>query len=127
MAARDTERLMEAYVDAINTGDLDRLEPLLAPNVTLHAPPHTDRFPQNVIARLRQERRIFPNLRIDVERAFTDTDGSLGVLVARWSGRKLSSRICLLFQIECGRIVEIEPYGGLMKTMYDAGLLKIAS
>jgi len=127
MATRDTERLMQAYVDAINEGDLERLEPLLAPNVTLHSSPHIDRFPTNVIARLRRERETFPNLKIDVERAFTDGDGTLGVLVARWSGRRMSSRICLLFQVEGNQIVQIEPYGGLMKTMYDAGLLKIAS
>jgi hypothetical protein len=124
---QNTERLIEAYVAAVNDAQPERLEPLLAPNVTLQSRPHLDRFPTNVIARLRQEREAFPDLHIAIERVFTDPSGDRGVLVARWTGRRMSAQICLLFEVEQGRIAAIETYGGLAKTMYDAGLLRIAS
>jgi hypothetical protein len=126
MKPQDTERLMTAYVDTINTGELDRLEPLLAPNVTLHSRPHLDRFPRNVIARLRQEREDFPDLHLDIESIFTDPRGDRGVLVICWRGRRMSARVCLLFETECGRIATIDTYGGLAKSMYDVGLLRTA-
>jgi hypothetical protein len=118
---------MEAYVDAINSGEPERLEPILAANVVLQAPPHRDQFPRNVIARLRRELEAFPDLHLEIESAFTDEDGRRGVLVVRWMGRRMRSRVCLLFEIERGRIQTIEPYGGLVKTMYDAGLVQVAS
>jgi ketosteroid isomerase-like protein len=123
----NTERLIEAYVTAINDGAPERLEPLLAPNVVMQSRPHLDHFPSNVIARLRQERDAFPDLHLAIERIFTDPSGDRGVLVARWTGRRMSAQVCLLFEVEQGRIAAIDTYGGLVKTMYDAGLLRMAS
>jgi hypothetical protein len=127
MSQQDTECLIEAYVQAINDGQLERLEPLLAPSVAMQSRPHLDRFPTNVIARLRQEREAFPDLNLATGRIFTDPSGDRGVLVARWTGRRMSAQICLLFEVEQGRITAIDTYGGLAKTMYDAGLLRMAS
>jgi ketosteroid isomerase-like protein len=127
MTQHNTERLIEAYVAAINDGALERLEPLLAPNVVMQSRPHLDRFLPNVVVRLRQEREAFPDLHLAVERIFTDPVGDQAALVARWTGRRMSAQVCLLFEVEQGRISAIEIYGGLIKTMYDAGLLRMAS
>jgi ketosteroid isomerase-like protein len=126
MSARETINLMRAYVEAIDEGDLDRLESLLAPEVTFHAPPHTVQFPGNVIARLRAERDAFPDLRLKVENAFADEDGAQGAILVHWTGRRLTSRICIVMTARDGRITRIESYGGLMKTMFDVGLLRVA-
>lgn len=127
MTENETQRLMEAYVNAINEDDLERLRDILAPNVVLQEPSVAVQFPGNVIARLRRERESFPDLRLELESAFTDADGRRGVLVIRWTGRRMRSRLCLLFEVERGRIASIQPYGGLAKTMYDVGMLRIAS
>lgn len=126
MPASQTIDLMSAYIDAINAEDLPRLEGVLAPNVVLREAPHRVHFPGNVIARLRAERAAFPDLHMEVENLFADEDGGHGALVVLWTGRRLKARICMLFEVVDNRIATIELYGGLMKVLYDVGLLKVA-
>ena len=126
MPASQTIDLMSAYIDAINAEDLPRLEGVLAPNVVLREAPHRVHFPGNVIARLRAERATFPDLHVEVENLFADEDGGHGALVVLWTGRRLKARIGMLFEVVDNRIAAIELYGGLMKVLYDVGLLKVA-
>lgn len=126
MSAQDTINLMHAYVEAINEGELERLESLLAPSVVLHTPPHRDQFPGNVIARLRAERRAFPDLHLTIQSAFADEDGTHGVATVAWMGRRAPSRLCILFTVQDRQITGIDVYGGLMKLMHDVGLVRVA-
>jgi ketosteroid isomerase-like protein len=126
MTAQQTIDLMRAYVEAIDEEALERLESLLAPEVAFYAPPHTIRFPGNVIARLRIERDAFPDQRLEVENAFADEDGTQGAILVRWTGRRMTARICIVIEAQDGKIVRIETYGGLIKTMFDVGLLRVA-
>jgi predicted ester cyclase len=126
MSAEHTIELMRAYVDAANEAAWDRLESLLGPAVVYQSPPHVVRFPGNVVARLQIERRAFPDLHLEIERSFSSVDGAQGMSVVRWTGRRLPSRVCLVFGIVDGKIDSIETYGGLGKLFYDVGLLQPA-
>jgi ketosteroid isomerase-like protein len=126
MSAQETIDLMHAYVEAINEGALERLESLLAPEVAFFAPPHAVRFPGNVIARLREERRTFPEQQLEIENAFAGEDGARGAMVVRWTVRRLTSRVCIAMEAQDGKITRIESFGGLMKTMFDVGLARVA-
>ena len=48
MTENQTQRLMEAYIKAINEDELEQLRDILAPNVILQEPPVTVQFPLDV-------------------------------------------------------------------------------
>jgi len=119
-------RLMKAFIEAVNAQRWEQVEALLAPTVIYRAPPHVVQFPGNVVARLRVERRMFPDLHLEIERSFASVDGAEGTSIVRWMGRRLPARVCLVFGVVDGRIDSIESYGGLAKMFYDVGLLRPA-
>src|ERR1700694_4175954 len=123
----ETIEVIETYVDAIHHGALDKLEPLLAPDVVLIAPPHQARFPGNVLEYLRAERSAFPDLSLRIETSFVDVEKPRGVTLAQWTGRHMTSRICIVFEFSDGKISEIRIFGGLARVMYDVGSIQIAS
>jgi predicted ester cyclase len=118
--------LMQSFVETANAQAWDRIETLLSPTVIYRAPPHVVQFPGNVVARLRMERQAFPDLHLEIERSFASVDGAEGTAIIRWTGRRLPSRICLVFGVAGGRIDSIESYGGLARLFYDVGLLQPA-
>jgi hypothetical protein len=121
-----TIELMESFIQAANEQAWDRVEALLSPTAVYQSPPHVVQFPGNVVARLRLERQALPDLRLEIERSFAGVDGSQGMSIVRWTGRRLPSRVCLVFGIVDGRIDSIESYGGLARVLYDVGLVRSA-
>jgi hypothetical protein len=127
MTAESAVALVRRTIDLMNAYELDELAPLLSPSVVYRSPPHVVQFPGNVIAHLRRERQALPNLRLSLESAFADETGSQAVAIVLWANGRLTSQLCLVFNIEDGLIDEIQSFGGLAKVFHDFGLRRVAA
>ena len=110
----------------IDDGELDDLPPLLTPTVTYRSPPHLVQFPGNVVAFLRQERDGLPGRRLLVHEVFSDAVGSRVVVTALWSYGRLTSQVCLVFQLSGELIDDVAVYGGLGRILHDLGAQRVA-
>ncbi len=118
MSKADNIELQKKMGEAINTGNLDALREIIAPNITEHDPaPNQGKGPDGYITMFTDMRTAFPDIKVDVESMVADEEqvamaytmsgthkgNFLGIPA---TGKKIKARGVQIAKFKDGKMVE---------------------